>query len=377
MKTLAAIFIVLGLCACSSFDQKQHRQFVTQEVFVKQTNAQDNLGFRKISRMKPLIYRDSVIQANGLDGIGAYNAATGATIWKLQITNGAEASAAIVNDRLFIGASDGQIYSINAGNGEVVWTFTAKVETLSEPLIYDGVLYVLNGNNTVYAIDAVSGKQVWLYARQDTAPISIRGGSKPAFRNGTIYVGFSDGYVVALLAQNGALKWEKLISKNKKFKDIDSNPTLEGDYLYVASYDDQIFCLRAATGETVWQSPYGGYGAILVAGDRLYSPGTNGDFYALNKETGQRVWSYSVKKGIPTSASLIKGMVVFGESLGDLVILDAASGKKISSFSPGRGILSPPTVDERTNMVYFISNEANLYGVRVGWSNKASIPYTR
>jgi outer membrane protein assembly factor BamB len=60
-----------------------------------------------------------------------------------------------------------------------------------------------------------------------------------------------------------------------------------------------------------------------------------------------------------------------------LQILDAASGKQISSFNPGRGILSPPTVDEKTGMVYFISNEANLYGLRVGWSNKAEIPYLR
>jgi outer membrane protein assembly factor BamB len=84
-----------------------------------------------------------------------------------------------------------------------------------------------------------------------------------------------------------------------------------------------------------------------------------------------------LKEGIATGASMLKGLVVFGESQGALQILDAASGKQISSFSPGRGILSPPTVDEKTGMVYFISNEANLYALRVGWSNKAQIPYLR
>lgn len=377
MKLIFSILCLGIVVGCSSFEQKLRRNFVLQEVFVRQTIAEENLGFRKISRMKPLVYKDTVIQANGLDGIGAYGALSGSPKWKLAIVNGAEASAAIINDRLFIGASDGQVYAINAETGEVLWTFVTKVETLSEPLIHDGVLYVLNGNNTLYALDAASGKQMWLYARQDTAPISVRGGSKPAFRNGTIYVGFSDGYVVALLAQNGALKWEKLISKNKKFKDIDTNPALEGDFLYISGYDDQVFCLRAATGETVWQAPYGGYGSLLIASDRLYVAATLGEMVALNKETGQKIWSYPVKKGIPTGASILKGALLFGESQGDLVVLDATSGKKLSSFTPGRGIFSTPTVDERTSMVYFISNEANLYGIRIGWSNKATIPYLR
>lgn len=369
--------LALVLASCSQNPARIQRRFMAQEIFVKRTTAIDNLGFRKINRMKPLLYRDLVIQANGLDGIAAYNNLTGGEKWRLPIVNGAEPSAALIKDRLFIGASDGQFYSIDADNGKVIWTFPTKIETLSEPLLHEGVLYILTGNNSLFALDAATGKQLWLYTRQDTSSLSIRGGSKPTIRNGTLYVGFSDGAVVALLAQNGALKWEKQLSKNKKFRDIDSNPLLEDDFLYVTGYDDHVYCLRAATGETVWQAPYGGYGSILLSGDRIYFAGTSGEFLALQKDTGQKVWSYPVKEGIATSASMLKGLIIFGESQGSLQILDAATGKQISSFSPGRGILSPPTVDEKTSMVYFISNEANLYGIRVGWSSKAQIPYLR
>jgi outer membrane protein assembly factor BamB len=378
MKFLFLALVSMSLlAACSQGPTRAQRRFAVNEVFVKRTTEADNLGFRKINRMKPLLYKDLVIQANGLDGIGAYNYLTGAEKWRLPILNGAEPSATLIKDRLFIGASDGQFYSIQADTGKVVWTFPTKIETLSEPLLHDGVLYILTGNNSLFALDAATGKQLWLYTRQDTSSLSIRGGSKPAIRNGTLYVGFSDGSIVALLAQNGAMKWEKQLSRNKKFRDLDSDPLLEGDFMYVAGYDDRIYCLRAATGETVWTSPYGGYGSILLAGDRLYVASTNNEFLALQKETGQKVWSYPLKDGIATSATLYKGLIAFGESQGALQILDAATGKQISSFSPGRGILSPPTVDERTGMVYFISNEANLYGIRIGWSNKAQISYLR
>jgi outer membrane protein assembly factor BamB len=370
-----ALFVLLT--GCAQFQNSNRRVFETREVWVKSTTAKDNLGFRKINRMKPLVYKDLVIQSNGVDGIAAFDRLKGEERWRLSIENGAEPSATLINDRLFIGAGDGQFYCIQADNGKVLWTFPTRIETLSEPLLAEGVIYILTGNNTLYALDAVSGKQLWLYSRQDTSSLSIRGGSKPALRNGTLYVGFSDGSLVALLAQNGAMKWEKQLNRNKKFRDLDSDPLLEGDFLYVLGYDDHIYCLRAATGEQVWMSAIGGYGSILMAGDRLYYAGSNGEFMAINKETGQKIWGFGLKEGIATSASLYKGLIIFGESQGALRILDAGTGKQISSFTPGRGILSPPTVDEKTDMVYFISNEANLYGLKIGWSEAPAISYLR
>ena len=368
---------LLSSLGCTHKDVSTKRVFETKKLWVQRMTEKDNLGFRKINRMQPLIFKNLVVAANGIDGIGAYNRDTGSLKWRQQILNGAEPSAAIINDRLFVGASDGQFYSIQASDGKILWTFPTRTESLSEPLLAEGVLYLLTGNNTLYALDAATGKQLWLYSRQDPSSLSIRGGSKPALRNGTLYVGFSDGSIVALLASNGAVKWEKQLSRNKKFRDLDSDPLIENDYLYVLGFDDQIYCLRAGTGESVWRSDRGGYGSILLSGDRLYFATTNGQFAALNKETGEKVWTYTLKEGIATSASLYNGLIIFGESQGSLRILDAANGKLISSFEPGRGILSPPRVDEKSNRVYFISNEANLYGMEIGWKLPQQIPYLR
>lgn len=373
------IFLIAFTSGCSILESNfgKKRVFETRELWARRTTNNDNLGFRKINRMKPLLFKDLVIQANGLDGVVAFDKISGQEKWRLDMTNGAEPSAAIVNDRLFLGASDGQFYSINAQTGKVIWTFPTRIETLSEPLLAEGVLYVLTGNNSLYALDAATGKQLWLYSRQDPSSLSIRGGSKPALRNGTLYVGFSDGSLVALLASTGALKWEKQLSRNKKFRDLDTDPLIEGDYLYVLGYDDQAYCLRAATGEQVWKSEFGGYGAIFLSGDRIYFASSNGQFVSLNKETGAKVWGFPLKEGIATSASLYKGLIVFGESQGSLQILDATTGRQISSFNPGRGILSPPMVDESQNTVYFVSNEANLYSLKIGWVIPQHIPYLR
>jgi len=380
-----ALFFLLSLVflsSCSTLESWQsrtgeNRVFEARNLWVKRTTAFENLGFRKISRMKPILYKNWVIEANGLDGIAAYNAQTGAEKWRLPILNGAEPSATLINDRIFIGASDGQFYCIHAETGNVLWSFPTRIENLSEPLLHEGTLYFLTGSNSVYALDAATGKQLWLYTRQDPASLSIRGGSKPAIRNGTIYVGFSDGAVVALLAANGAVKWEKQLSKNKKFRDLDSDPVIDGDFLYLLGYDDQTYCLRAATGDLVWKADLDGYGSILMAADRLLFATSNGQFVALNKETGAKIWSYTLKSGIATSASLYKGTVVFGESQGSLRILESGTGKEMASYNPGKGILSPPSVDEKNGVAYFISNEANLYAIKIGWVRAPAIPYLR
>jgi outer membrane protein assembly factor BamB len=228
-----------------------------------------------------------------------------------------------------------------------------------------------------FTLDLNGQTVLWLYSRQDTSTLSIRGGSKPALRNGTLYVGFSDGSIVALLASSGAVKWEKQLNKNKKFRDLDSDPLVENDFLYVLGFDDETYCFRAASGDLVWKNSFGGYGSFLSTKDRLFYATTNNEFVAVSKESGQKIWTIPVKEGIATSASIYKGLVVFGESQGSLKLVDATNGKLISSFTPGRGILSPPTVDENKNRVYFISNEANLYALNVGYVTPLQIPYLR
>lgn len=382
LQIILGVFVSLSFSlGCAQLEKWQagqsaeRRVFSTRKVWVRDTTATTNMAFRKINRMQPLAFQNLIISANSIDGVIALDKDSGQEIWRTSIVNGVEASGSLINDRLFVGGNDGQFYAINAKTGAVLWTFPTRIETLSEPLLEEGVLYFITGNNTLYALDAATGKQIWLYSRPDTSSLSIRGGSKPAYRQGTIYVGFSDGSVVALLAKTGIVKWEKQLNKNKKFRDVDSNPIVENDYLYLIGFDDAIYCLRAATGEQVWRSEKGGYGSPLIVGDRLFYATSTNEFAALNKATGEKIWSYSLREGIATSPVLYKGLVVFGESQGSLIFLDANKGKKMASFEPGRGVFSSVLADEKNSRIYFMSNESNLYSLEAKWSFPQHIPY--
>jgi len=370
------------LSGCSSLDRlltrnAEKREFQVREVWVHPGSQKDNLAFRKINRMTPLLVGSMVIEGNALDGMVAYERESGEEVWRLPIVNGAEAGAALVKDRLFFGASDGNFYSVNAKTGKVIWTFPTRSENIAEPLLdtTNGMVYFLSGANVVYALDAESGRQVWLYSRQDNSNFSIRGGSKPALKEGNLYVGFSDGTLVNLNAKTGNLQWELPLNKNKKFRDIDSTPIIDGDQVYISGYDDKLYCISAQKGDLLWKVDGGGYDPITIYGDKIYYSTTQGEVWALQKGNGQKLWSYKLKEGIATQVKIYKGLAVFGESQGDLRFLDANTGKPVASFNPGRGIMSTPFVDDKDNRIYFISGEANVYAMEAKWAYPQWIPY--
>ncbi len=371
---LGSLFLVLTGCATMerTLDQwssknNSKREYEVKTAWIRQTTSKDNLGFRKINRMTPLLVGELIIQGNGLDGIVAYERDSGRMKWRLPVQNGVEPSAAAIKDRLFVGASDGNFYSVESSTGRVQWTFPTKAENLAAPLLDEGVVYFLAGNNVFYALDAATGRQIWLYSRQDTSQFSIRGGSQAALYNGMLYVGFSDGALVALNAKSGAVAWELQLNRNKRFRDIDATPVVEGNQIYIAGYDDKLYCVSADKGEVLWRVDGGGYSAITMLGDKLFYPTTNGEVWALKKNNGEKVWSYKLKEGIATQVKNYKGSLVFGESQGKLRFLDANSGAELGAMEPGRGILSAPQVDEKNNRIYFISGEANLYAIEAGW----------
>ncbi len=328
--------------------------------------------------MSPLLYKDQIIVGNAIDGISAYRLEDHGLVWSLAIPQGIEAPGVIINDRLFVGSNNGKLYSINLINGQIVWNFDTKSEIVAEPLLVEGVIYFLSGSQSVFAVDAASGKQLWTYNRQDTSSLmTIRGGSKPSYAGGVLYFGFSDGSVVALNAKTGTPQWEITLNRNTRFKDIDSSPLIDGDYLYINSYDDQIYCLSRNKGEIIWKAPYGGASTPLVIGDRLFTTSSKGELLSLSKKEGTVFWKKKTSHGVFIDPTSYKGLVVSAESQGRLALFDSLSGEEKANFEPGRGVFSKPTVLPSKNQIYFISGEGNIYGLKVKKKKNVSLYYLK
>ncbi len=347
-----------------------------KKVWVKKTQIKEDIGYRKVARMSPLILKDRIIQGNAFDGIAAFNRESGERLWHFPVKGGVEGGVAFIDDYLFFGGNDGYFYSVSIKTGTVLWKNAVRAETLAAPLLYDGVVYFLTGNNVLRALDASDGKDLWIYSRVDSQSLTVRGASAPMIKDGVLILGFSDGYLVALNAKTGTLKWESALNKNKRFRDIDSAAMIDGEFVYVTGYDSHLYCVRWQTGELVWKSEPGGFGKVLISGDGLYYSSSTGEVLAIDKKNGNKLWQYKLNEGIATSPVLYKDYLVIGESQGALKFLNKETGKEAARLSPGRGIFSPIAIDEDKGEFYFLSNSALLYKVKANaYKNQAGSPW--
>ncbi len=339
-------------------------QFEVYKEWIVDTRIEDDNSFRKTHRMKPLLIENSVIQGNAIDGIVSYDRNTGRKLWNFAVVGGVESGVVHVNDRLFFGGNDGKFYSININTGKLIWSFDAKTEVISEPAIWDGIVYFLAGNNVFYALDAAEGRDLWIYSRVDSQNFSIRGASTPVVINGILYMGFTDGYIVGLDAKSGAVKWEQVLNKNKKFKDLDSSPIIDDDQIFITGYDSAIYSVNRMTGQLIWKSDTGGYGDVLLYKDFLIYSTSQSQIIALNKTNGSKLWTYNLTDGVGNSPVIYQDKVVVTQSQGPVLFLNPTNGKLITQFDSGRGSFSPLAIDQAKNELYFISKEALLYKLK-------------
>jgi len=371
IKILILICGTISFSSCAYLKQKVGSQSSDQKVisvkaeFVKDTLAKPNYGFRKINRFTPVLYKDLIVVANALEGLVAYDISDRTIKWSIAIPKGVESAGTMINSRLFVGGLNGVFYSIDMDSAKIVWEFDTKSEIVAEPLIHEGYVYFVSGGNILYCLDATNGRQIWVYNRQDTGTqMTVRGGAKPTISGDKIYEGFSDGSLVALNVKTGTPQWEVLLNKNTKFKDIDASPVIDGDIIYINSYDDKLYAVSKSSGTILWRSNYGGSSTPLIIGDRLVYTSSKGHLIVVSKSNGSLIWQNTSIKGIASDPIIHKGLVVVGESQGAVVFFDLMTGEIKAQFDPGRGVLGR-LVSDKNKRVYFVSGEANLYGLLI------------
>lgn len=235
-----------------------------QREWARSTLQAPHLGYRYLNRMPPLVTENLVIQGNAVDGIKAFDRASGNEKWAKKFKNGVEGGAVIEGDKLFFGAGNGQFYCLNANTGETLWQFPLSSESLTQPLVRGSYVYHITGNNTLYAFEADTGRSLWVKTRAVKSLMTVRGQTAPMYHNGVLFIGYSDGDFVALNAENGRQLWSKTIGDDKKFNDVDASARVSDHCVLVASFANALYCLDKKSGSIVWRHDTGGFNPALI-----------------------------------------------------------------------------------------------------------------
>lgn len=182
----------------------------------------------------------------------------------------------IVQDRVYVGFSDGHLGCLKAGTGEVVWMrslageSTRLVDVDSTPLYDRGTLYVSAQSTGVYALDPKDGSTRWHF---------------PIDGAGTVRVGQGGVYFAAArkglfaLDHEGRLRWNQSLSEAGEL----SAPTLFGPYVLLSASNAGVYIAEAERGvlQQFLLPGHGATGEPVADADQAYVLSNGGYFYAL------------------------------------------------------------------------------------------------
>jgi alcohol dehydrogenase (cytochrome c) len=201
-----------------------------------------------------------------------------------------------------------QVNQSNVNSLRMAWTrgLPAGAES-TIPIVYDGVLYVVSPINSVLALDATNGDLIWEYAREagpEFAPQMLAAISSKslAIYHDMIFYTSPDGYLVALDASDGSVRWEvESFTRYSGAKNTSAPIVVKGNVITARACGDYANCYISAhdamTGEEVWKF-------YTAAGEG--DPG--GDSWG-DVPTAKRVASLW---GLPGSYDPEKGLIYWG-----------------------------------------------------------------
>ena len=341
------------------------------------------------------------IMGAGLD-VGAFDAKTGATLWKQSVTTdemepnlsltrffGVSEKPAPLRDgftggiaydagRVYVTTGFGEVFSLNAQSGEIIWRTKGAVAFSNAPTIRNGRLYVASQDSRLQAFSTDDGVLLWDFSVINEGS-TIMGATSAAVSEQAVVAGFNSGEVVALSPVNGQTAWsESLTSRGtqvtplSQLNAIVGRPVIDRDRIYVTSHGGRTAAIDLRSGERIWTADVGSIETPWTMGDYVLVMSLDAELVALSREQGRVRWISPLpafadperRDGRITYAGpvLAGGRVLLASSDGKLLSLDAITGELGETIDVDVPMSVAPVVADGT--VYLLGDDGTLIARR-------------
>jgi len=220
-------------------------------------------------------------------------------VWRGDVARGIVGAPALTEDLVVVAQADRQVAVLDRATGDVIWRRRLSNVPGSGPLVDGDRLFVATQEERgeVLALQLRNGASAWSTRVGDVA-------APLALDDSTVYVGSTEGYVVALRSGSGARVWRVRLAGAVRAAPV---PTSAG--LVVATTTDSIFLLDRSTGDV--RARRGLTGSIVATPaslDTLIVAGTTGgDLVALRPEGLALHWHVDVGAAVVGSVAVQDG----------------------------------------------------------------------
>ena len=363
MKKFLFLISFLLFASCTSFQIKvpkdEKLQSHIQDLGIVEiersfaNNRGANLGsFAGLVQVSPT---DFLVGTMG-GSFGRFDTQNGSFKWKKTFKIGVATRPVVEGDRVFVGALDGFVYCYSLSKGEELWRKKLSAESLGNLVFGSEKLFVASADNVLWSLNAETGQEYWTLRRPSPAAAfywSLRGNTAGVLSpDGTkLYLGFSDGVILALNSLTGETIWERSFNRKGRFQDADTEPLLspDGSTLYVALPDFSIQVLKASDGASVDSFPdASGFLPLIDFKEKTITYSTqNGSVRKYDLGTKSLLWEKSFdQKGIAGDIVPLKNNLgMFLSTRFGLHVIDLKKGTLVEEKYLGEGFLARPFSD--------------------------------
>jgi outer membrane protein assembly factor BamB len=321
-------------------------------------------------RLKPVVRGGIIYTADPSGAVHAVRKNDGQSLWTTQLSHDLVSGPTVSHGYVAVGTSNSSLVLLNQHTGKKVWQNKVTGEVLSPPAISHGKVIAKTIDGKVYAFNAADGKQIWL-SEHGSPSLVLKASSSPKVMGSLVLIGFPDGKMDAIDINTGRQVWQRSIayasgaSDIERLVDIDADPIIEGNVVYLGSYQGYIGALSLADGQFIWRKPGSVYKNMLLKGNTLYVSDSHDVLWSLNKQNGQVNWKQKVLKarGL-TEPALLGNNLVVGDKTGYLHFIDARNGELLGRYKASSGVSISPSVVGRKLYVLTDNGMLNQLSVR-------------
>lgn len=206
------------------------------------------------------------------------------------------------------GTRDGWLHAVRA-DGTLAWEFRVGGSFPGAPAVDGDTVYVGSSEGALVAIALGTGKERWRYQSKEEL------GTRPTVSGGTVFVASMQDTLFAVDARTGVWRWHHRREAREGFSIRGvAAPVVGAGAVFAAYSDGTVTALDPANGRTLWErlvAPPGDQSdvdGLALDGGKLFAAAYSGAVLALDAETGKTLWTFQAPGA--TRLALAAGLVV-------------------------------------------------------------------
>ncbi len=275
----------------------------------------------------------------------AIDGKTGALIWQYTRSNPPEcmcSQASILSGNLLFAQSDGHSLYAFAPHGAApskrLWQFPGDGAALTSPVVAGGLVVLGSGDHNVYALDAKTGAVKW------TATTGYIFTAAPLVANGVVVIGDQGGNLSGFDLATGKSLWSTTVGT------IDVAAIAKADTAFLVAEDHCVYAFNMKSGQQNWQYGMDDYAQFspVIAGNLVIVANRAGQLLGLDAQSGKLAWQTRLT-GTPFSQPVLwpaKNAILLKIDDHQIGAFDAASGKPLWLYSSKQVVTAPAVVGD-------------------------------